>query len=137
MTYPNDEYPVPEMTVEAAAHFAGKVHKFVEHDAEMTGLPGDEAIEFAYDRFERLYGVGRWTVDHLRKGKAKTCDVSIFAKLRAAYYDLCARQVAKLQHEIAVGKATADDPMDDLEAEAANLAQKIAARKAAAKGEAA
>ena len=56
----------------------------------------------------------------------------LFARLRGAYLDLCERQVSKLQHQIAVDKATNDDDtLDDLEGEAARLAAKIAARRQA------
>ncbi len=41
--------------------------------------------------------------------------------------------MSKLQLEIARTKATSDDDLDDLEAEAAALAQKIAAKKAGAR----
>ena len=45
--------------------------------------------------------------------------------------DLCERQVAKLQHEIAVEKAlNEDDTLEDLEREARRLAARIAAKKA-------
>jgi len=129
MTYPKSEYPVPPMTVEAASDYARRVHGFLE-----AGVRDSEDLEFAFDSFERRYGVGRWTLEHLRKGKAKTCDVGVFARLRAAYLDLCERQVSKLQHEIAVERAVGDDDLASLEAEATALAQKIAARKAALGG---
>lgn len=129
MTYPHSEHSVPSMTVEAATDYARRIHAYVEHDAR-----DPDQLEFAFDTFERRYGIGRWTLEHLRKGRAKTCDVGIFARLRAAYLDLCERQVTKLQHEIAITKATGDDDLAALEDEAAALAAKIAARKATAKG---
>ena len=127
MKSPTPEYLVPHMTVEAATDYARGVHGFLQASART-----DDALDAAYGAFERQYGVGRWTVEHLRKAKAKTCDVSVFAKLKGAYIALCERQVAKLQHQIAVEKASNDD--DDLavlEAEAAALAAKVRAKKAA------
>lgn len=121
------EYLVPHMTVEAATDYARGVHGFLQASART-----DDDLDAAYGAFERQYGVGRWTVEHLRKAKAKTCDVSVFAKLKGAYIALCERQVAKLQHQIAVEKAAHDD--DDLavlEAEASALAAKVRAKKAA------
>lgn len=126
MTYPISEHLVHLMTVEAAADYARKVHGFLE-----AGARDEDHLDVAFDAFERRYGIGRWTLEHLRKGRAKTCDVGVFARLRAAYLDLCERQVAKLQHQIAVEKATGDDTLADLEADARLLAQKIAAKKAA------
>jgi hypothetical protein len=127
MKSPTPEYLVPNMTVEAATDYARGVHGFLQASART-----DDDLDAAYGAFERQYGVGRWTVEHLRKAKAKTCDVSVFAKLKGAYIALCERQVAKLQHQIAVEKASYDD--DDLavlEAEAAALAAKVRAKKAA------
>lgn len=127
MPHPNPEYSVPQMTVEAAADYARGVHGFLE-----AGARTDDDLDAAYGAFERQFGVGRWTIEHLRKRKAKTCDVGVFAKLKGAYVALCERQVAKLQHQIAVEKATYDDDdLSDLEAEASRLAAKVQAKKAA------
>lgn len=93
--------------------------------------PGD--AENAMSRLEQRYGIGFWTLDRLRKNRAKTCDATIYQRIRYAYLDLCARQVSKLQHQIAVEKATDDDTLEDLEAEASALAARIAAKKAALK----
>jgi len=125
MKSPISEHPVHPMTVDAASDYARRIHSFVEHDVR-----DPDQLELAFDSFERRYGIGRWTLEHLRKGRAKTCDVGIFARLRAAYLDLCERQVSKLQHQIAVEKATSDDDLADLEAETAALAAKIQAKKA-------
>lgn len=127
MPSPTPEYPVPQMTVEAATDYARGVHGYLQ-----AGARTDDELDAAYGAFERQYGVGRWTVEHLRKAKAKTCDVSVFAKLKGAYIALCERQVAKLQHQIALEKATDDDDdLRDLESEAARLAAKIQAKKQA------
>lgn len=130
MTSPETEHLVPPMTVEAATHYAGKLRNFIDNEADASGLDGDDALDFAFDRFERTYGIGRWTIEHLRKGRAKGCDIGIFARMKSAYLDLCERQVTKLQHEIAIEKATSDDTLEDLEAEARALATKIRAQKA-------
>jgi hypothetical protein len=88
--------------------------------------------DVAMSRLEAKYGISRWQLDHLRKNKAKTCDVSLYARIRAAYIDLCERQVTKLQHEISIEKAlNADDALEDLEREARSLAARIAAKKEA------
>lgn len=127
MKSPENEYSVPKMTVEAAANYARGVHGYLS-----AGTRSDDELDAAYDAFERQFGVGRWTIDHLRKLKAKTCDVGVFAKLRGGYLALCERQVAKLQHQIAVEKATYDDDdLENLEAEASRLAAKVQAKKAA------
>lgn len=109
------------MTVEAASNYAARLL-----EQEQRGSDVDAALY----RLEQRYGLSPNQVLHLRSGRAKTCDIGLFARLRSAYLDLCARQVSKLQHEIAITKATSDDDLEDLEAEARALAAKIAAKKA-------
>jgi hypothetical protein len=59
--------------------------------------PGD--AERAMGRLEAKYGIGFWTLDHLRKRKAKTCDVGLYARIKAAFIDHCGRQAARLLQE--------------------------------------
>jgi hypothetical protein len=113
--------PVQPMTVEAASYFASKLL-----EEEQRGSD----VESALYRLEQRYGLSPNQVMHLRSRRAKSCDVGLFARLRMAYLDLCSRQVSKLQLEIARTKATSDDDLADLEAEASALAAKIAAKKA-------
>lgn len=119
------EHLVRDMTVEAASNYAS-------HLLEMEQRGSD--IDSALHRLEQRYGLSPNQVMHLRNRRAKSCDVSLFARLRMAYVDLCERQVSKLQHEIAIEKAMGDDLLEDLGAEAAALAAKIAARKQALRG---
>lgn len=121
MSYPKQGNPKPMSAAVASEYVRHMIHR------ESRG-PGD--CENAMARIEAKYGVGFWTLDHLRKNRAKTCDVSLFARIRAAYLDSCERQVAKLQQEISIEKATSgDDTLEDLEAEAAALAARIAAKR--------
>lgn len=112
---------VQPMTVEAASDYASRLLEFEQRGSD---------TESALSRLEKRYGFSPNQIIHLRSGRAKSCDVGLFARLRAAYLDLCERQVTKLQHEIAITKATSDDTLEDLVAEADSLAQKIKARKA-------
>lgn len=115
-------HPVQPMTVEAASDFASRLLEFEQRGSDTEG---------ALYRIEQRYGLSPSQIIHLRSGRAKSCDVGLFARLRSAYLDLCERQVSKLQHEIAITKATtSDDDLQDLVAEADRLAEKIAARKA-------
>ena len=85
----------------------------------------------AVTRIEQRFGIGYWTLSIC--GRAMQRRVTLhFARLRAVYIAMCERQIGKLQHEIQFAKACGDDDLDDLEAEALALAQKIAARKARA-----
>ena len=113
------------MTVEAASNYAACL-------VEMESRGSD--TESALHRLDRKYGLTPNQLMHLRSRRAKSCDVSLFARLKSAYLDLCEEQVRKLQHQIAIEKATGDDDLADLVGEAESLAQKIAERKAALAG---
>ena len=84
----------------------------------------------ALARLEARYGLPFWSINNIRTGRAKTVEAGLFGRIRAAYLDLCERQVAKLQHDIAVEKAlNEDDTLEDLEREAAALAARIATKR--------
>lgn len=105
----------------------GYVRRMVERE---TRGWGDQ--ENALSRLEQRYGLPFWSLQNIRTGRAKTVEAGLFARIRAAYLDLCERQVAKLQHEIAIEKAlNEDDTLEDLEREAAALAARVAAKKKA------
>lgn len=109
------------MTVEAAYDYASRLVELESRGSDTEG---------ALFRIEQRYGLSPNQIMHLRSRRAKSCDVSLFGRLRMAYLDLCQRQVTNLQHQIAIEKAISDDTLADLEAEAAALARKIAAKKA-------
>ena len=119
---PKSRNEIPEMSVESATEY---VRTMVQRESRG---PGD--IENAMQRLETRYGLPFWTLWHLRKGRAKTCDTSLFARIRGAYLDMCQQQVGSLLHEIQIEAAIGDDTLEDLEAEARALAAKIRARKA-------
>ena len=114
-------------SVDMADEASGFVRRMI---ARETRGWGDQAP--AQHRLEARYGLSFWTLEHLRTGRAKSIEASLFARIRAAYLDICERQVAILQHEIAVEKAiNSDDTLEDLEAAAAQLVARIAAKKQA------
>lgn len=115
---------VPEVSTEAATDL---VQKMVRLERARTGN-----VETAIDSLSRKYRIGVWPLTHLFKGRAKTCDLSLYARIRAAYLDYCAAQVAALQHELDLELARGgdDDLTADLAAQAAELAAKIAAKRA-------
>jgi hypothetical protein len=115
-----------EVTAGLADAAGGYVRRMVATEAKGWG---DQAN--AQKRLEDRYGLSFWALEHLRTGRAKTIEAGLFARIRAAYVDLCERQVVKLQHEIAVEKAiSGDDTLEDFEREAASLAARIQAKKA-------
>jgi hypothetical protein len=85
-------------------------------------------------RLEARYGIRFNTLEHLRTGRAKSVDAGLFTRIRAAYLDLCERQVRLLQEEIATQKAIyGDDDYSDLDTAASELAARVQAKKAGLK----
>lgn len=114
-------------SVEYAERARGYVNRMVEKESRGWGDQGP-----ALGRIETRYGIPYWTLEHLRKW-AKTCETSLFHRIRAAYLHMCEQQVLRAQHEILVEKASGefDDDLASLEAEAAALAARIQAKKEA------
>lgn len=120
--FPKSRKETPPMSVETATEY---VRTMVQRESRG---PGD--IDNAMQRLEAKYGLPFWTLWYLRKGKAKTCDTSLYARIRGAYLDMCQRQAANLLHEITIEAAASDDNLEDLEAKARALVEEIAARRA-------
>ena len=116
---------VQPMTLDAASDYA-------RHLVEMESRgPGD--TEGAMFRLEQRYGIGANQLMHLRAKRAKSCDVSLFARLRMAYLDLCEAKLRTLQHKIEIEKATGDDTNSDLADRLRAIAAEIDAKKGAVK----
>ncbi|MGB3814013.1 MAG: hypothetical protein WA950_12380 [Shinella sp.] len=105
----------PEMT-------AAYARKMVERESRGNG---DQLN--ALERVGRRCGMTARSLRRLINGETKDPGVSVFSRVRSAYLDFCARQIAELQHEIEVEKARigGDDTFADLAAEAEVLAAKV------------
>lgn len=123
--FPNSRNETPPMSVEAATEY---VRTMVQRESRG---PGD--LDNAMTRLEAKYGLPFWTLWHLRKGKAKTVEASLLARIRAAYLDMCQRQASNLLHEIKVEAAAGHDLDSDIAAELEALVAKIQAKKARVK----
>jgi len=126
MGLPKSGNEVPKVSAEAASEY---VQKLVELEQVNSG-----SKENAFAKVARDYGLTVSQLVHLYKRKAKKCDVSLYARVRGAYLDRCARMVAALQHEIELGGASGVDADDkDLAFRAAALAAEVATKRAALK----
>lgn len=123
--FPKSRKDLPPMSVEAATEY---VRTMVQRESRG---PGD--LDNAMSRIEAKYGLPFWTLWHLRKGKAKTVEASLLARIRGAYLDMCQRQASNLLHEIEMEAAAGDDTDLDLAEALRALATKIETRKAALK----
>lgn len=54
---------------------------------------GNGDLPHAVRRVARKVGVSHHQIDHIRRGRAKTCDVTLFEKIRLAYLDHCQKQI--------------------------------------------
>ncbi len=119
MPSPKIEHLVKSMTIEAASNYAANL---LDIEVHRSGN-----IDTALHQIEQRYGISPNQIMHLKKRRAKSCDVSLFARLRLAYLDVCAAQARKLQHIIEIEKATDNavdqDLADRLNALAAEIAQ--------------
>jgi hypothetical protein len=116
---------VQPMTMDAAYHYASELV-----DMERRGTGDTDGALF---RIEQRYGLGPNQVMHLASRRAKTCEVGLFARLRAAYLDLCERHARSLLRKIEIEEAAGDDTNSDLAERVRALAAEVAAKKAAAR----
>lgn len=114
-----------QMTVEAASNYASYL---VEEESRGSD------VEAALYRLEARYGISPNQITHLRSRRAKSCDVSLFARLRGAYVDLCERQIARLHHALEMERLAGDDANQDLARRVDEIAEELAARQAARQG---
>ena len=124
MASPNFGNEVPNVSAATASVY---VEKLVKLEAVTSG-----SNEAAFEKLSRDYGVTVSQLVHLYKRRAKSCDVSLFARVKRAYYDRCARMVAALQHEMAFEEAMSGNVDDqDLVDRLASLAAEVAAKRTA------
>lgn len=112
-------YLVDAYSPERAAEYAEKMVQ------RRTKGWGDEAN--ALSEVSRWCGMSAISLKRLIKRETKTINSLTFGRIRGAYLDYCARQIAELQHEIEVEKARigGDETFADLAAEAEVLAAKV------------
>jgi hypothetical protein len=114
--FPKSRKEIPPMSVDAATDM---VRKMVQRESRGWG-----DLDNAMERLERRYGLPFWTIWHLRKGKAKTVEASMLARIQGAYLDMCAKHASNLLNE-----ASGDDLDSDIAAELEALVAKIKAKK--------
>jgi hypothetical protein len=104
MASPNSGNEVPKVSAATATKY---VQEMVKLETITSGTK-----ELAFQKLARDYGLTVSQLVHLFKARAKTCDVSLFARVKAAYYDRCAKMAARLLHEIELEEASGGDADD-------------------------
>lgn len=128
MALPNSGNEVPRMSAATATEF---VQRMVKLETVSSGTQ-----ERAIEKLARDYGLTPSQLTHLYKARTKTCDVSLFGRVKAAYYDRCAKMAARLLHEIELGEASGGDADDQDLADRLNslMAEAVAKRAAVYQG---
>lgn len=118
MALPNSGNEVPKVSAATATNY---VEKLVAMETVTS-----RTNEAAFQKLARDYDLTVSQLVHLYKGKAKKCDVSLFARIKSAYYDRCAKMAAALQHEMAIEEALSGNADDQ------DLVDRLAAIRAEA-----
>lgn len=80
----------------------------------------------ALERVGRRCGMTARSLRRLLNGETRDPGIAVFGRIRAAYLDLCQRQISELQHEIEIEKARfGDASFEDLDREVEALAEKL------------
>jgi hypothetical protein len=118
---------ISENSTQMSAVAAGTyVRRMVELETRGSG-----DTEGAMRRLETRFGLPFWSLWHLRQGRAKTVDADLYSRIRGAYLSFCEQKISALQHELATERAIQSDAdLESLEADAAQLAAKIAKARA-------
>lgn len=104
MALPKFGNEVPKVSATTATEY---VQRMVKLETISSGTQ-----ERAFAKLSRDYGMTVSQLVHLFKARAKTCDVSLFARIKNAYYDRCAKMAARLLHEIELREASGGDADD-------------------------
>lgn len=125
MKYPIFGNEVPNMS----AHQASNLIREMVALQEVTSGTKEAAI----GALAQQYDLTPSQITHFYKRRAKSCDVSLFARIQLAYLDKCAHLALRLQHTIETQGALGSDAFDeDLLARASALVAEAHAKKASA-----
>ena len=102
---------LPDFGNEVPKVSAATATKYVREMVELETVTS-QTREAALRKLARDYGLTVSQLTHLYKARAKTCDVSLFARVKAAYLDRCAKMAARLLHTIEIEEAAGADAHD-------------------------
>lgn len=108
---------------------SGYVRRMVELESRGNG---DECN--ALERVARRIGIGPRVARRIKNGERKTVDISLFAKMKSAYLELCESQIRKLEIEIATERAKhgVDNDLEDFTNAVLALRHQLQEKKAKA-----
>lgn len=101
----------PDFGNEVPKVSAATATKYVQELVELETISA-RTKEAALRKLSRDYGMTVSQLTHLYKARAKTCDVGLFARVKAAYLDRCAKMAARMLHNIEIEEASGKDADD-------------------------
>ncbi|MBW3096838.1 hypothetical protein [Pseudohoeflea coraliihabitans] len=108
-----------------AAEYAAKMFRM-----KVRGW-GDEARTIS--DLARRCGMSEVAYKRLMRGKTKEPGITVFGRVRAAYYDLCESEIRRLSHEIEIDRERfGDAAVEDLAGELEALRERIRKARAGA-----
>lgn len=86
------------------------------------------------ERVCRSFGLPFWTLENIRKGRAKTVPIDLLDRLGEVWLDICESELRRWEAELATerAKGSVDDDLLNLEREASNLRARLEARRSRA-----
>ena len=121
---------LPDFGNEVPRVSAATATKYVQEMVELETVTS-RTKDAAMRKLARDYGLTVSQLTHLYKAKAKTCDVSLFARVKAAYLDRCAKMATRLLHNIEMEEASGGDAHDqDLVDRLSGILAEIQAQRA-------
>jgi hypothetical protein len=123
MALPNSGNEVPKVSAATATRY---VQEMVKLETVSAGTK-----EAALRKLARDYGLTVSQLTHLHKAKAKSCDISLYARVKAAYLDRCAKMASRLLHTLEIEEASGGDADDqDLVDRLTGILEEVAAKRA-------
>lgn len=126
----------PEVTIRKSENKANTMSSVTPFSPDLAAVYARKMVEResrgngdqmnALERVGRRCGMTARSLRRLLNGETRDPGIAVFGRIRAAYLDLCARQIAALQHELEVEKArNADASLEDIGREVEALAEKV------------
>lgn len=101
----------PNLGNEATQVSAATATEYVQQMVRLETVSA-QTKERAIQKLARDYGFTESQLIHLHKAKAKSCDVTLFMRIKQAYYDRAAKLAARLLHEMQIEEALSGNAHD-------------------------
>lgn len=134
------ENPSPVVTIRKSENKANTMSSVTPFSPDLAAAYARKMVEResrgngdqmnALERVGRHCGMTARSLRRLLNGETRDPGIAVFGRIRAAYLDLCARQIAALQLELEIEKArNADASLEDIGREVEALMDRVQAAR--------